>query len=98
MHVSRQWKAAAAAAKADNLRLARQVTAVLMLLAVALSFSSVHYLSGIVNSKLAAPESLNVHDWHDVLTRVEHNLESHLPHQLSDELAAIGVGQRPQGK
>ncbi len=98
MHTVRQSKAAA---KADALQRARQVTVVLVLVTVGLSVSSVSYLGGIVRSRRAGTAGAaghDAHDWHDVLHRVEHKLESHLPHQVADELALPGVGQRPQGE
>lgn len=98
MHTVRQSKAAA---KADALKRARQVTVVLVLVTAGLSVSSVSYLGGIVRSRRAGTAGAaghDAHDWHDVLHRVEHKLESHLPHQVADELASPGVGQRPQGE
>ena len=83
----------------DGLQRARQVTLVLVLLTAGLSVSSVRYLGQVVASRRVVEHATRTAHagWHDVLNLVEHNLESHLPHQVADELAAIGVGQRPQG-
>lgn len=90
---------AAHAAAASSLQRARQITVVLFLLTAVLSFTSVSYLGQIVGSRRMSESAADqAHaDWHGVLSRVEHNLESHLPHQVADELALLGVGQRPQG-
>lgn len=83
----------------DALQRARQITVVLVLLTAGLSLSSVHYLSQIVSTKRGAESAAQAAhaDWHGLMSRVEHNLESHLPQQVADELALLGVGQHPQG-
>lgn len=87
-------------AASSGLQRARHITVALVLLTAGLSLSSVRYLSQIVVTKQGAESAAQAAhaDWHGMLSRVEHNLESHLPHQVADELASLGVGQRPQGR
>lgn len=96
MQLGRHGKHTAAA---SGLQRARNITVVLVLLTAGLSISSVRYLSQIVVSKQGAESAAQAAhaDWHGMLSRVEHNLEVHLPHQVADELASLGLGQRPHG-
>ena len=96
MQLGRHGKHTAAA---SGLQQARNITVVLVLLTAGLSISSVQYLSHIVVRKQGAESAAEAAhaDWHGMLSRVEHNLESHLPHQVADELASLGIGQRPHG-